>query len=196
MNINMDAKGWFAGRKFRVLLAGLGILLVALVSFATGIAVGLHKAKYSYAWGANYERNFSKGFGVDVRGDGRPAGPAGMFPGGMMNPRDFDGRSFRNAHGISGTILSIAGNAVIVADQNGEENTVAIGEKTLIKNGRGTIAVSDLRQGDRIVVVGNPGGDGVVNADLIRILGRTNATGSVLDMNGAGTVGASGANNN
>lgn len=196
MNIDMDVKGLLSGRKFKLLLAGLGIFLVALVSFATGIAVGLHKAKYSYAWGANYERNFSKGFGNTARGDSRTTWSAGMMPGGMMGVRDFDGRNFRNAHGTSGTILSITGNTIIVMDKSGEENTIAVGEKTLIKNGRDTIGISDLKQGDQVIIVGNPGNGGVVNADLIRIFGRTNAVDAVPDTNAANATPTSGMSNN
>lgn len=151
-------------KNFRIAAAVVGVFLVAIVSFAGGLAVGFHKARFSYAFGENYERNFI-------------GGPRGMMQGGrggMMDDRfgfgrGFDGRDFRNAHGLSGEILSIAENTLVVKDGDGKENAVTVTEKTLIKNGRTTISLGDLKAGDKVVVIGQPGDNGIVNADLIRV---------------------------
>jgi hypothetical protein len=174
----MDVKELFTGKSFRILLLGVGILLLALASFATGVSVGFHKAKYSYAWGENYERNFGSGFGGNRPGD-RPGERPGMMPGGgMMGGRDFGGQDFRNPHGISGAIISISGDTLVVTDREGKENTVVMDGRTVIKNGRDTVAAGNLKAGDQVVIVGNPAANGVVNADLIRIFGGSAPTGA------------------
>lgn len=144
------------------------VLFVALVSFGGGVVVGLHKARFSYAFGENYERNFGRGpRGPMMRGEGRE-GAMGMF--GFMDR--FENRDFRNAHGMAGTVLSISDSSLIVKDRDDKENAVTVTDKTLIKSGRDTITETDLKTGDRVVVVGKPGENGVVNADLIRVFDR------------------------
>lgn len=162
----MSVRQIFESKHFRIMAAVAGVLLVALVSFAGGVAVGLHKAKFSYAFGENYERNFGGG-SRNMKQEGR---------GGMMErfgfSDKFDGRNFRNAHGTAGAILSITDSTIIVKDKDDKENAVAITEKTLIKSGRTTVTIGDLKTGDRVVIVGQPGDSGVVNADLIRVFGQ------------------------
>lgn len=149
---------WRAGK---IAILVMGFLLVALVSFAGGVVVGLKKARFSYKWGENYERNF-------VGGPFR--GPMGMMergPRGMMG--GFEGRGFRNAHGIAGSIISVADNKIVIKDRDGQENTISVNDKTLIKRGRDTININDLGQGNRVVVMGKPGDNGTISADLIRV---------------------------
>lgn len=159
----MNLKELTQSKYFKVVVASVGVLVVALVSFASGVAVGFHKAKFSYAFGENYERNFGGGSRGMMQG-GR---------GGMMDRSPFfgkfDGRDFRNAYGTIGTILSISDSTIIVKDKDDKENVVAVTEQTLIKSGRATVALGDLKTEDRVVVVGHPDDNGVVNARLIRI---------------------------
>jgi hypothetical protein len=150
---------------FKYALWVIGALCILLVTFAAGIRVGLHKASFSYKWGANYEKNFM-GSGRNEFGRKGTMGQGG--PAGMM--RGFDGRDFRNAHGSAGFIVSISGSTVVIKDRDGKENTIGVTDKTLIKNGRDDIKLMDLKTGDNIVVMGNPGDNGVINADIIRIL--------------------------
>jgi hypothetical protein len=155
----------FQSGKAKVLIVASiasGIIILMLGSFATGIAVGTRKAKFSSDWGKNYERNFM----VPRPGEMGPGGERGGMMG-MM--RDFEGRDFRNAHGLAGAIISIADNNIIVKDKDNKENTVTVTDKTIIKNGRDDIKIGDLKQDDQIVVMGNPGDDGVINANLIRV---------------------------
>ena len=149
-------------KNFKIVALAVGFIIIVLVSFGGGVAVGFHKARFSYKFGENYERNFI----------GRPnEGPMGMM--GDRGPRDmmrgFEGSGFRNAHGITGNIISIADNKIIVQDRAGQENTISVGDKTLIKRGQDTISLNDLKNNDQIVVMGSPGDNGVVNADLIRV---------------------------
>jgi hypothetical protein len=157
MNEVLKSKG------FKVAALVVGGILLVLVGFAGGVAVGLKKAKFSYKFGENYERNFVGGPFRDrkpeMMGD---RGPGEKLP-------NFEGRGFRNAHGISGTIISVADNKIVLKDQDGQENTITVSDKTLIKRGQDTISVNDLKNDDRIVVMGRPGDNGTINADLIRV---------------------------
>jgi hypothetical protein len=88
----------------------------------------------------------------------------------MMDfPRNIEGRDFRNAHGIAGTIISIADNNLIIKDRDNKENTVAVTDKTIIKDHMVDVKISDLKANDQIVVMGTPNDQGIVNADLIRV---------------------------
>jgi hypothetical protein len=129
-----------------------GVLLVALFSFAVGVRVGLHQAFFSERFGANYERNFLGG--PEWRGDP------------MTDPLN---RGMRNPHGAGGEIISIAGDTLVIKDRNNQENPIQIGERTSINRGRETLAPGGLAVGDRIIVIGKPGDDGVIVAELIRV---------------------------
>lgn len=156
-----------ASKTVRTSAIVIGILLVALVSFSAGLAVGFHKARFSYAFGENYERNFVGGKFPDR--DDRIS----MMRGGMMNSPDFEGRGFRNAHGISGEILSITDANIIIKGRDNAENTIAISEQTLIKSGPDSLSVNDLKTGLKVVVIGKPNDTGTINADFIRVFPDT-----------------------
>lgn len=154
-----------AGKAKNLKIAAIvvGGVLIIFVSFAAGVGVGLRKARFSSDFGRNYERNFmgsrfDDGWGMM----GRPE-----FIGGMM--REFSGRDFRNANGLSGTIISISDNDIVIKDRDGKENTVAVTDKTAIKSRRDNLKPSDLKPNDQVVVIGNPSDNGVINADLIRV---------------------------
>lgn len=155
-----------SSKKFKIATAVCGVFILMALSFVAGLQTGLRKAKFSFAWGENYERNFTGMHGEMGPGMGpRPGFPERM---GDMKNR-FEGREFRNAHGLAGAIISISGNNIVIKDKDNKENTVSVSEKTLIKLGRDDIKITDLKQNDKIVVMGKPGDDGVVNADLIRV---------------------------
>ncbi len=156
----MNVQGIVRPKKFKIAALVVGIFFISFASFAGGVLIGLKKAKYSYKFGENYERNF-------IGGPFQGPGMLERKPRGIME--DFGGRGFRNAHGIAGTIISIADNKIVLKDRNGQENTISVSDQTLIKRGQDTISVNDLKNDDRIVVMGNPGDGGTVNADLIRV---------------------------
>jgi len=150
-------------KKMKIAVLVVGFFLIVFVSFAGGVTVGLKKARFSYKFGENYERNFI---------GGPLPGPMGMM--GDRGPRDmmrgFEGRGFRNAHGIAGAIISVADNKIVLKDRDGQENTISVSDKTLIKRGQDTIGINDLKNDEQIVVMGRPGDSGTVEADLIRVL--------------------------
>jgi hypothetical protein len=154
-------KDLIKSKAFNISALVVGIILFGLVCFSGGVAVGIFKARFSYNFGNNYERNFL-GSRQGMMGGNRGGGMMGFF-------RNAEGKDYRNAHGISGTIISITDNNLAIKDKDGKENTIAVSDKTVIKNGRESIKITDLKANDQIVVLGNPGDNGVINASLIRV---------------------------
>lgn len=148
----MDVKKYIRSRHSKILIFVIGALLIALVSFGAGMSVGFHKARFSYRFGENYDRNFA----------GPPRGPMGMFG-------NFEDRGFRNGHGAAGVIISINGNNLVIKNPNGDENTAMVTDKTIIKKRHEDIEFEDLQQNDPIVVIGTPNDNGVIQADIIRV---------------------------
>jgi hypothetical protein len=162
----MTAQQIVSSKKFKIAAGICGVVILMALSFAVGLQTGLHKARFSFAWGENYERNFT---GMHPQmGPKMVPGPG--FPERMGEMKDrFEGREFRNAHGLAGAIISISENNIVIKDRDNKENTVSVNDKTLIKSGRDDIKITDLKQDDKIVVMGKPGDNGTVNADLIRV---------------------------
>lgn len=162
----MNTQEIVRSKYFKIAVASVGTLFVVLASFASGVAVGLHKAKFSYAWGENYERNFIGG----------PRSMMNATWGGMMGRFGFDegldSRNFRNAHGISGSVISVSDSSIVISDRENKENTVAATDKTIIKKSGVDIKLSDIAKGDAVVVIGSPSDNGVINADFIRVFGQ------------------------
>lgn len=158
-------KNIFSSKSYRWVLWVLAEVLVLAIVFALGIRVGLHKAKYSFDWGKNYEKNF-------MGHHGGPMGPDMMPPMGSGGKMDFfrnDGRDFRNGHGVVGTIVSMTDNKIVVKDRDNKENTISVSEKTVIKSGRDDIKITDLKNDEKIIVLGKPDNSGVISAELIRV---------------------------
>ncbi|MFA7208826.1 MAG: hypothetical protein WC120_00925 [Parcubacteria group bacterium] len=162
-------KEFIQSRTFKIIASVIGVFLIAVASFGTGVAVGLHKARFSSDFGRNYERNFMGGRFDGVPG---PMGGPGFFDGSkypdkMM--RQLEGRDLRNGHGLAGTVISVIDNNIIVKDKDNKESTVAVNDKTLIKSRQDDLKVGDLKTDDQIVVIGSPDDNGVINASLIRV---------------------------
>ncbi len=153
-----------------VFLLVAGLLIILLV-FAAGIKVGLKKARYSYQWGANYERNFL-GPHSDMMDPRRPNGK--MRPSGPMDFFKNNERDMRNANGLAGAVVSFTNNLIVVKDKDNKESTVAVNEKTIIKFGRSDIEIGDLKVDQQLVVLGKPNDAGMVDAELIRVFDSKN----------------------
>lgn len=141
--------------KFKIAAISVGSFILVLFIFALGVAVGIHKARFSNKFAQNYERNF-------MGQKGMKGGPMGFFG-------NFSGREFRNAHGIAGTIISISDNSVIIKDRDERENNISVNDRTFIKRGKDNIKITDLKNDDRVIVMGRPGDSGMIEADLIRV---------------------------
>jgi hypothetical protein len=157
-------------RWFKIAAGVTGVLVLMLASFASGVSVGIHKARFSENFGKNYERNFmgaGRGQGLPGQGMMNGQGSRGGMMGGLVDK--FEGKGLRNAHGLAGVVMSITDNNIVVKDRDNKENTVTVNDQTLIKNGREDWKIADLKTGDQLVIMGTPGDNGVVNATLIRV---------------------------
>ncbi len=153
----MSLKEFIQSKKLKIAIMALVGLLAAILIFAAGMLVGYRKAHFSDRFGENYYVNF-----VGAR----------RGPGGIIN--EVSGRGYRNADGVSGSIMSINGNNLVIKDKNNNENNVTVTNKTLIKSMGQTIKVSGLKTNDQVVVLGQPGNNGTMNAILIRVFNNFN----------------------
>jgi len=154
---------------FKTIAITIGAIIVVLVIFVAGVLTGLHKARFSYNWGMNYERNFV----------GSHTGPSGPVSGGPMGVfHDINGQDYRNPNGLSGNIESINGSNLVIKDYDNNENTVAIDNNTVIKSRGDNLKISDLKSGQHVVVIGHPQNNGTVDADFIRVFTDNNTNGS------------------
>ena len=131
-------------------LYGVGIFVLLLIAFYSGVNVGFHKASFGRAWGENYEKNF-----------------------GMMGPRPnapFRMENFPNAHGAVGKIIKIALPTLIVEDKDGTEKVILTTNETNLQNRKQPINLNELKINDFIVVIGTPNKDGQIEAKFIRIM--------------------------
>lgn len=149
----MDLTKFLQSKKFRVALYVIAALVIALVVFGAGMAVGFKKANFSYRWGENYHRNFG--------------GPRGGFL------RDFDGRDLINTNGVSGQIIKIAGPTLVIKGRDNVERIVLVNATTVIRRFRDTISSVDLNVNDIVVVIGEPNDAGQIDAKFIRVMPTT-----------------------
>lgn len=138
-------KAFESKTSFRI-LCGFGILIVALIIFAGGITIGLHKASYGEAWEKHYEENFGMGF------------------------RGGYGARFPIAHGAAGKIIKIELPSVIVQERDNTEKTISIGADTTIQKEGNNILPADLKVDDFVVAIGTPDDKGIVEAKFIRVM--------------------------
>ena len=135
---------------FMVAVACLVGLAVLVGTFSLGVFVGYHKARFSYAWGENYHRNF-----------GGPMG--GLF-------QDFSGKEFIDAHGTFGQIVKVNSSTLVVKGRDSVEKIVVVKDNTSIMRLRDSIKILDLKINDNIVVIGEPNEQGQIEAKFIRFL--------------------------
>jgi hypothetical protein len=145
--IHEKLKKIFESKVLIGILYGIGIVIIILVVFSVGVSVGFNKASFGRDWGNNYERNF------------------GMQP---MPP--FGQDNFPNAHGSIGKIIKIELPTIIVQDQDQTEKVVLIKDDTKIQKMRDTIAATDLKVDDFVVVIGLPNNQGQIEAKFIRMM--------------------------
>ena len=177
----MDLQNIIKSKYFRWTLIAIMELVLLSSAFGMGMFVGFHKANFSYQWGENYHRNFggpSRGFmregevcnsGMMKPGEGKP---------GQCQLNQFDrpeggndllGRDFIDAYGVTGLILKIEGNVLVIKDKDNTEKTVVVTDKTALRANRENLQISDLKVDDMVVVIGNPNDAGQIEAKLIRL---------------------------
>src|SRR3989344_554143 len=106
-------------KKFMVAIVGLAGLAVLTGTFSLGVFIGYHKARFSYAWGENYHKNF-----------GGPRG--GLF-------QDFSGKEFMDAHGTYGQIVKVDNSTLVVKGRDNVEKIVMVNADTSIMRLRDTV---------------------------------------------------------
>ena len=139
---------FFESKVLVKILYSIGIIIVLVLIFSSGISVGFRKASFGHAWEENYERNF------------------GMMPG---NP-GLGENNFPNAHGAIGKIIKIELPTIIVEDKDSTEKVVLIKDDTKIEKMRVEIMPSDLAIDDFLVVIGSPNAQGQIEAKFIRVM--------------------------
>ena len=141
--------GWLAqnGMVLRGIAIGLGIAFTAVTILAIGIAIGHQKARFSYRWGQNYDRQFG--------------GPKRAIPGG---PQGFFG-----GHGTAGIVIKKNSKSLVVQSRDNAEKVILISDDTKIVERRQEIKLKDIKEDDNIVVIGSPDNKGRIKARLIRI---------------------------
>ena len=135
--------------RYKKAITIVAVALGIIVIFAIGMEIGYIKAGFSYKFGDNYYRSFGK--------DG--VHPLGLIPGDVGS-----------AHGLSGTIISTDGTNLVIEDRDNTEKDVSINDDTVIREFRNIIKPADLKNGDFIVVIGNPDESAHVEAKFIRVL--------------------------
>jgi len=143
-------------KRIIIVLAGLAAIILI---FGAGVFVGEMKARFSYRWAENYQRNF--------------AGPRNGFLSGFPMPA---GGDFIESHGVFGQIIKINPSTdtgqvsdLVIKGQNNMERIVMITSSTAIQKGRQTIKKDDLKVGDNVTVIGSPNDQGQIEAKLIRV---------------------------
>lgn len=148
----MDIAKFTQSKSFTVTIIVITSLIVLLLVFGLGVSVGYHKARFSYQWGENYDRNFG----------GPQHGILGVF----------GGANFMNSHGISGSIIKIDGSVLVIKDagDGNTERTTVLKDDTVIRRAQEVLKPSNLKVGDNIIIIGNPDDSGQIQVELLRVL--------------------------
>ncbi|MGB9911342.1 MAG: hypothetical protein ACPLKP_01915 [Microgenomates group bacterium] len=87
----------------------------------------------------------------------------------IVAPREFIPPRF--GHGVVGIIDSIGENSLVVKERNGALKTVLIEENTVLRQNGTEIKFSDFKEGDQVIVIGEPEEkEGVIKAKVVRII--------------------------
>jgi len=146
----MNPKDILLSRGTSMVIAALAVLLVMILVFQSGYYIGYRKGIFSYEWNDAYFND--------------PIGPRSIFAPFINDTDDM------NPNGAVGRIISIQLPLVLMRGGNNLEKLVSIGPDTIIRATRGMASTSDLRLGDKIVIIGIPTNDGRISASLIKII--------------------------
>ena len=149
----MDINKFLQSKTIKITLISIVVVIILLLTFGVGEFVGYRKARFSYRWADNYHRNF-----------GGPRG--GIFRDSL---RDFDGRDYMNAHGVSGLIIKIDGDILVIKSEDNTEKIAVILDKTVIRRGLEIMKSPDFKINDRVSIIGSPNDSGQVEAQFIRV---------------------------
>jgi hypothetical protein len=128
----------------------IGVLILALLIFHTGVVVGSHRDLFS---GSPVRPGTDHGF------------RSPFLPGGFELPHGF----IPNSHGAVGAIMAITLPSVTMQTREGTSQTILISTSTIIRSMSGA-DTKTLSVGNQIIVLGKPDNQGRIDAKLIRIL--------------------------
>jgi len=155
-------KEFFLSSAYSRLVGILGVLLVALIIFWAGTAVGYREAVFSHQWDDNYA--------VEFGGSHSP-----FLPG-----MDGDDSSL-NSHGAFGQIVAVRMPEFTVKGPAEAEKDIIVEDGTIIRYFHGQASTSELVPGETVVVIGEPDNQGRIQASLIRIVPPAPASSSTPD---------------
>jgi hypothetical protein len=145
----------------------------AVVFVIALLAVGAGAAYAGYTTGVNTGRTQAAEIRTRFLADRAGTGAAGntLVPGqGAVGGGAGGVRQFNNANVTIGEVKEVDAGSIKISTAR-DVTTVKLTDQTVIeKTGQGTPA--DLKPGERVVVQGAPGADGVVNATTIQVGGR------------------------
>ena len=144
-------KEYLQSPSFSNALKALGVLLVALIVFWAGMAVGYRKAMFSYSWHSHYAQQFAE--------DHSP-----------LFPNDGDADNMPNPHGAFGMVVAAHLPTIVIKGPNEAEKTVSIQSGTQVRSFHDAAASTTIKNGDFVVVIGSPDDEGRIVASFIRIL--------------------------
>lgn len=128
----------------------LAIVLVLLLVFQVGMAVGYRRGTFSAGWNMAYQR--------DLRD------PHFLFaPFTLDNDRP-------DPHGVFGRIVSVRLPEILVKGPSSVEQTVEISPTTTIRSMHSNASTSDLVIGGQVTIIGEPRGNGTIRANFIRLI--------------------------
>lgn len=115
------------------------------------------------------------------------AGRTGTFPGGQATGQ---GNGTRTNQGsmLVGEIKTVNADSLVITDRDNNEITVKVADTTLIEKNM-SVKVTDLAEGETVVISGNKAADGTITARSLQVApaGRFNAVGGPAPMAQGGT---------
>lgn len=138
--------------KLRAILWIIGGIILLLVAFGLGTAVGYREASFHADLSGHYFENF---YGAPFTP--LPFGPLFVLRG-------------PNPHGAIGKVVDVGTSTLSLVDPDGDETSVAVPTSTDIEKNGAAVSVGELNVGDVVAVIGAPNGAGQVVARFIRVL--------------------------
>jgi hypothetical protein len=142
-------------RAVKIILAVVVILAVAGGSFYVGTVYARNQIQSQFA----------------ARAGGFPgAGGANGQPGAFVFQGDGPNGQRGNQQGgmTFGTIEQIGDGTLTIKDQNGKETQVKVTDTTLIEK-NASVSLSDLTEGETVIVSGSPAADGSITARSVQV---------------------------
>lgn len=147
-----EIKSFIESKKTAHLMTVILVIACTIIVFHVGEEFGYKKYEIMNRMSGGYYKTFGPG-------DNRRMGPLGYL---------FDDQT--NTHGVSGKVINVTADKILVEDDEGIEKNVLVDNKTIIKKQRLSIKESEIKIDDFIIVIGSPTSDGQIDAKIIRIL--------------------------